>query len=947
MLIPLYILLLLTTVSCTRDRLYEDIRSVDVELRATNYRDTNVWRKLSTYRDRVIAANDERCDTMYNRLVFDIMERGSVAQHVCGYANGYFRNQSALQDVALLQIGHSLRHSGNFLAAHSTYVAALHSTPSKLDAYGNLAMEYHRIGLTRVALVWAKMADSVCQVRGSGRDRLWTSRLLYQYYSTLGYRDSAVQQLPILKRSFETLVSSFSMQGSDTVTCVNLIHSMTASSDFSSDLAYVFGKNAEYFLKMHDYVTSRHSDMWIRGWFVENAHLYHVPKPVIRRMPTSVRLDLWADSIVADVNGNPCLSTRFGTFQMKGTEYRLATPRHADALVSYGLTSRPVFDTILTSSTGDLAAFTLSGDTILATNGKNAFVCTAGNVTALRLPEDIVNERDIIDVMSLDGSRMLIQTPYRLFATLLQRDHSGFRMSILSSAQVPNNSAPITKGALKINDSCFLVRDVSGVLHGVRLRQSPFQVGFTKVILTPYYNLVANGAVPGYNRLLNQYWSVTDSTISCTYNYEHYDQFSDSRLAGESEFNVIYGDKKLTVLSIDNKLHVIDTVNARYYSLLHSPIAYSTFIGCWFGVLPIGHSITRGFFSDGYALVTFDLPTTQTQYGRVLSIDSLSVRLASNHNQNLQDIELVPGQRYTISTATIGATSNWPLHYRFNHSGSWYSATNHRTYREATVSPSATDTVLVLHDPILNLTCEIPIRVPFWKRAEIRFVSMTVLVVLLGLIIRGVLRKRRQRRQAYVDRVKDQQISLLREDMHDVIGSRLVRIASLARRASTRNDPHTLERIHDLSVTTVRSLRNVLSLLSESDLSDGEFFGTLREFVSESCRDVDMPCTLDIDTINTSHLTRNQRHELLMIITELMSNTLRHSQASMVFFTVRQQSEKYTLTWRDNGKGIDPNSPQGNGHNNVKRRIQRINAQVSMQTGSGQGTSFTITIPIK
>jgi signal transduction histidine kinase len=84
-----------------------------------------------------------------------------------------------------------------------------------------------------------------------------------------------------------------------------------------------------------------------------------------------------------------------------------------------------------------------------------------------------------------------------------------------------------------------------------------------------------------------------------------------------------------------------------------------------------------------------------------------------------------------------------------------------------------------------------------------------------------------------------------------------------------------------------------------------------------------------------------------MIITELMSNTLRHSQASMVFFTVRQQSEKYTVTWRDNGKGIDPNSPQGNGHNNVKRRIQRINAQISMQTGSGQGTSFTITIPFK
>jgi signal transduction histidine kinase len=222
---------------------------------------------------------------------------------------------------------------------------------------------------------------------------------------------------------------------------------------------------------------------------------------------------------------------------------------------------------------------------------------------------------------------------------------------------------------------------------------------------------------------------------------------------------------------------------------------------------------------------------------------------------------------------------------------------------------------------------------------------MTGFVVLAGLIVRVILRSRRQRRQAYVDRVKDQQISLLREDMHDVIGSRLVRIASLARRASTRNDPHTLERIHDLSVTTVRSLRNVLSLLSESDLSDGEFFGTLREFVSESCRDVDMPCTLDIDTKNTSHLTRNQRHELLMIITELMSNTLRHSQAKNLYISLTLD-DGFELQVRDDGKGFKLSEifskGKGSGLHNIMKRCRLAGLDCTIDTELEKGCLYII-----
>ncbi|MFN5877073.1 MAG: sensor histidine kinase, partial [Ignavibacteria bacterium] len=172
----------------------------------------------------------------------------------------------------------------------------------------------------------------------------------------------------------------------------------------------------------------------------------------------------------------------------------------------------------------------------------------------------------------------------------------------------------------------------------------------------------------------------------------------------------------------------------------------------------------------------------------------------------------------------------------------------------------------------------------------------------------------------------------LREDMHDMIGSRLVRIASLARQASPENNEEVLARIHDMTIVTVRSLRNLLTLMSESTMTDQDFFGSMREYVAESCKDARIDCSIDVNVDDTTSLDNAGRHELLMIISEMLTNTIRHSSATRVEFAIHSDNQLTIITWADNGLGIDPDAKRGNGLHNIERRAKRIHALVAIDT---------------
>lgn len=89
--------------------------------------------------------------------------------------------------------------------------------------------------------------------------------------------------------------------------------------------------------------------------------------------------------------------------------------------------------------------------------------------------------------------------------------------------------------------------------------------------------------------------------------------------------------------------------------------------------------------------------------------------------------------------------------------------------------------------------------------------------------------------------------------------------------------------------------------------------------------------------------------ELYRIIQELLSNTLKHAQASEVNMQLTKSAGFVTFTYEDNGKGMNPEilgSSQGLGIVSIENRVKKINGRSTLDSTPGHGFTFIIEIPV-
>ncbi|MEO6733998.1 MAG: ATP-binding protein [Ferruginibacter sp.] len=87
--------------------------------------------------------------------------------------------------------------------------------------------------------------------------------------------------------------------------------------------------------------------------------------------------------------------------------------------------------------------------------------------------------------------------------------------------------------------------------------------------------------------------------------------------------------------------------------------------------------------------------------------------------------------------------------------------------------------------------------------------------------------------------------------------------------------------------------------------------------------------------------------DLYRVIQEFMTNAFKHGESSKIdiIFTYRKKNLKIHLS--DNGKGFDIRQPaNGMGLQNVRSRVKLHNGQLKLGSSIGQGTYYTITIPV-
>jgi len=88
------------------------------------------------------------------------------------------------------------------------------------------------------------------------------------------------------------------------------------------------------------------------------------------------------------------------------------------------------------------------------------------------------------------------------------------------------------------------------------------------------------------------------------------------------------------------------------------------------------------------------------------------------------------------------------------------------------------------------------------------------------------------------------------------------------------------------------------------------------------------------------------QYQLHAISQELLSNTLKHANASKVEIEVEIDNE-LIFRYRDNGVGFDTSrSYEGIGLKNIQERVANLGGILSVESAQNQGTSYIVTIPL-
>lgn len=254
------------------------------------------------------------------------------------------------------------------------------------------------------------------------------------------------------------------------------------------------------------------------------------------------------------------------------------------------------------------------------------------------------------------------------------------------------------------------------------------------------------------------------------------------------------------------------------------------------------------------------------------------------------------------------------------------------------------------------------------------YLLMTIgILIMLSLALAFIVFFNRSQRKILAEQMRMQQLKLehqeallynniktqeeerkrIAKDLHDEVGSKLnvihLNLHRLKKNATA--SPVLEETVSDIfSVIndTIDTTRRISHDLLPPTL---ENFG-LADAIKELCDSYQRTSALNLqfDHVQSDHRPIEKMVEvnLFRIVQELISNSIKHGQASQINIRLLANNKELRLEYQDNGQGFDPAKlaqKSGLGMQNIESRLQMIHAEHSLQSQVGAGFSLSIKYP--
>ncbi len=186
----------------------------------------------------------------------------------------------------------------------------------------------------------------------------------------------------------------------------------------------------------------------------------------------------------------------------------------------------------------------------------------------------------------------------------------------------------------------------------------------------------------------------------------------------------------------------------------------------------------------------------------------------------------------------------------------------------------------------------------------------------------------------------------LHEELAQLATVAKMNLTWLKEHCETGTDEHETKIDDTLSILDklIDSIRRLSFAISPDMLDNLGLNETLNWLCEEFFQLNNIPCYFE-STCTDEELSREIQLDFFRICQESLSNVMYHAKADSVWVKLESSENRFSLHITDNGKGFHPEQVDGSsGINNMRKRADSVNGQLSIHSEIGKGTRVAIEI---
>ena len=193
--------------------------------------------------------------------------------------------------------------------------------------------------------------------------------------------------------------------------------------------------------------------------------------------------------------------------------------------------------------------------------------------------------------------------------------------------------------------------------------------------------------------------------------------------------------------------------------------------------------------------------------------------------------------------------------------------------------------------------------------------------------------------------IQEQTLRTISQEIHDNIGQVLslakLQLYSLQKNHSDADIQPTTELIGQ----AINDLRDLSKSLNPDRIADIGLMESIKHELQLLQKTNMMETLFDVKGA-MQRLPPEKEIIVFRIFQELMNNTIRHSQATVMHVALEHTNNQLVLSLRDNGKGFNVNGQKGIGLSSMQNRAAMISAILQIESSSDNGTFTSLTVPV-